>query len=250
MGLSNKHLSKYYARITLMIAGAQRDPLAHFTFDRSVAEDSSWSGKLHLTHQTIRELSPASECKDLRCVEIADDVQLMLPAHNFGIYPALSFSMWFKPLAASGPSAHLLDFGNGNMMDNIAFGRAEATQKMVFYIVAPNGSPVSWTSEDDEWVADTWRHIVWSLEPVNATHSDWRVYFDGRLQGAYLGLYPVSEELKLNYLGKSNAAAAGKFLGYLDSVAIYSVALNSGEVNLVFKVGQTSVSHLFVSDFV
>jgi hypothetical protein len=51
---------------------------------------------------------------------------LAAPEFSFGLYPGLSFSAWFKD-TGSGNSAHIMDFNNGDSLDNILVSRSSAS---------------------------------------------------------------------------------------------------------------------------
>ncbi len=161
-----------------------------------------------------------------------------LPEHNWGVYPGLTLSMWFKPSASAGSSACLLDFGNGANMNNIVAGRSESSTRMVFYIVTSPASQVSALSRLGVWMVDEWHHFSWILSRVNSTYTDWLIHIDGVLDTRLSGVFPINDLLQRNFIGRSNYAPSESmtYYGLIDSVYIHGVALSSAEVELLFTV--------------
>jgi hypothetical protein len=56
------------------------------------------------------------------------------------------------------------------------------------------------------------------------------------LQATYTGIFPANMVLDKNWLGKSNQNNAEPYVGYIDSVLIYGVALDEHEATLLFRV--------------
>ena len=154
---------------------------------------------------------------------------------NLGQYPALTFSVWFKPGVGSGANARLFDFGNGRLQNNIVSSRSKTSDAMDLYVI--RGSSVnSYATAAGTWASGVWKLFTWTLEPTDATLSTWSVYFDGLFTASVVKFYPVNIDLTSSYIGKSNFPADGVFVGSLDSFVVYPAALKAAEVLALFKV--------------
>jgi hypothetical protein len=62
------------------------------------------------------------------------------------------------------------------------------------------------------------------------------VYADGEFLLRQSGVFPVDQELNLNFLGKSNSAVGDGFEGYLDTFMMFQTALEPDEAVALFGV--------------
>ncbi len=173
----------------------------------------------------------ASQCKQGRCLQLSA-AKMQLPAHNFGAYPGLTFAVWFLPYATSTAAARVLEFMDGNVTLTYGFGRYAATSQLIFYGRTQSGTLMQWISGANLWVANQWRHAVWSLSPTSAgsTEAVWKMYIDGRLLGEFMGTYPA------NAIGTPNFVGDDQYYGLIDSVLIYSMAVSDADAALIFAV--------------
>jgi hypothetical protein len=188
---------------------------------------------------------PSSSCKDQSCAYNDGGSYVQLPAYNWGSFPGLSFSLWYKCVSvANGNDQRLLDFGNGDLLHNIAFGRSGGTTKMTFFIVSPSKEIKEWVSAANVWVVNEWRHVTWSLAPSTRSGAQWRIYIDGVLSGALTSIYVADRVLDKNFLTKSSSPASAVYAGYIDSVYIYPVAISSGEAAQLFAVSLCAYTYI------
>ncbi len=218
---------------------------ARYTWDGSVVFDSSGSA-LHVNKsETGTAALATTDCRDLQCLQLSEGAYLKFPAHNFGRYVGLSFSLWFKPSDGAGSFNTILDFGNDDSAprNNIVISRHAGEADLVLQVfVAGEKSEIL---VRQTWQAGVWRHIVWTLSPTssyNSLHAAWKVYVDGAFVADKLGYYPVSRELQLNYIGKSNFEGRSGFSGHLDTFVMYRKAISADEAR-----GLSIVSCRFLS---
>ncbi len=159
-----------------------------------------------------------------------------MPSHNFGLYPALSLSIWFKPSPEAGSRAKILDFSTISAAERLFMGRSPAGDGVQVAVVRRNET-VDLSVDGGEWEADVWKHLVWVLSPTTRPNATWNVYINSELKGSQdAGTFPAAVEYIRNYIAKSNALDDGAYFGFLDSFFIFPSALDAAEVNYVYKV--------------
>jgi hypothetical protein len=190
-------------------------------------------------------MAPALDCKQSTCAMFDSPAFFTFPAHNFGQYAAgLTFSLWFKPSADGGAGSTLVDFGKGgDQNNNIAFGRYVSTSFMQFQVYSPRKFQYRMFSPEFSWEVNGWTHLVWTLAPRttrtlagDALQADWRLYIDGAVVSSFTGIMPADDVLTNNFIGKSSNAALSSFDGYMDTFAVYGVALSAAEALFLFMV--------------
>jgi len=216
----------------------QPEPIIAYTWDVNVTTDTAKGPRLELMASGISGLTPAKLCKERSCISIEEGAYFTVPAHNFGQYSGLTFSVWFKPCAACGSNAKIFDFGNGFTDQNgqrIYISRNAATQGIKFVVVR-GGQPEEFAVDEGVWVSNVWRHLMWTLSPASVPSAKWTVCIDGVRIGMKQALYVVNGDLHLNYIGKSNVATDGSYAGFLDSFLIFPEALNAMVVSDMMQV--------------
>ncbi len=221
---------------------AQPKPITYYTWDLWLLSEGTAGFKPKSFG--ILDVAPSSECQDGTCLGLQNDTYLELPSHNFGQYPSLSFSFWFRPSAQSGKDARIIDFGGSVDQGNIVIARQAATQDIMFIVSSRAPARTSSAMVTRVWDADMWRHVVWTLDPIpNSANAVWQIYIDGAWLLKQSGLYPISAELSGNYIGKSNVLPDGGFWGYIDSFFIFQTALSAEQVVVMYKVGSDRTCH-------
>ena len=185
---------------------------------------------------------------DGQCVKFPATVgYLKLPSLNFGEHPALSFSVWFKASGASGASARILDIGSVSDNHHIIMSQLGNTSKMLFSVQRSNSDSSVYHSPNGTWLPDLWRHVVWTFVPKTALRdiATWRIYMDQTLLTVFDGYYPANQNFTSAFIGKSNYANDGAFVGYIDSLMVFSIPLTQNEVRILAAVSSftPSMSH-------
>ena len=182
----------------------------------------------------IASVTPPSQCKERSCISVPSGGFLTIPAINLGQFSELSFAVWFRPSDRSGTFARIFDFANIQTQSNIAMGRSGQTDSMVLAVTRQNVVTELQTAR--AWMSSFWTHVVWTLSPTIGQNSTWRIYVNGVLSASNNAYFPEDSILRTNFIGKSNKAGHGAFIGLLDSFMIYSVALSARDVALLPKV--------------
>ncbi len=72
---------------------------------------------------------------------------------NLGRYPELTFTSWFKPMAGTGTSGRIFDFGNGQQMDNIILSRSwDSGNDQICMSVVRDGTLYTQRAVHGSWV--------------------------------------------------------------------------------------------------
>ncbi len=204
----------------------------YYTWDLWLLSESTPGFKLKAVGTT--DVAPSSDCQDGSCAGFKNGTYLEMPPHNFGDYPALSFSFWFKPTSESGSDATIIDFG-GHNQGKILIARKGTTKDLVF-TVSHSQSRTSSAIAIGVWTSQ-WKHVVWTLSPMGTgSNSVWQIYIDGTWLFRLAGLFPINAVLSSNYFGKSNADADEGFVGFIDSFYIFQAALSGDQVSSMYAV--------------
>jgi hypothetical protein len=115
---------------------------------------------------------------------------------------------------------------------------------MIFYIDSSTGKPNNWISGTNVWVIGEWRHVVWSLDRLNTTHANWRIYIDGKQQARMVGWAPENVETDKNWIGRT--PIGNWYDGLVDSLYIYPMALRADEASLLYSVRCFFVVYMYV----
>ncbi len=177
---------------------------------------------MDLTSYGMTNVTLANACKERSCATFTAGAYFTLPGHNFSIYPALSYSLWFQPSQDSDSESNtkIFDFGNGAPTDNIFMGRSGVTDQLQLGIY--RGTTLKDLKIPGKWRPDTWTHVVWTLARQTDTIAVWTVYVDAEMVGSYpTGYWPAPVSLGQNKIGKSNVAADGKFICVCVCVCVY-----------------------------
>jgi hypothetical protein len=210
-----------------------------FNWDVSITASSGNASDLNLLATGIAKLAPANECLHSPCVEFPSSGGFFrLPTINFGQLPGLTISVWIKPSSTSGSSARIVDISSASSGAQIVVSRLGTSSKMRFSVQRPELGSVAVETLDGTFEPNVWKHITWTLVPKTALRvtAEWRIYVDGTLVKVFNGLYAVNQTLTNAFVGRSNISDHGAFVGYMDSLMIFSVALTANEVRVVMAV--------------
>jgi hypothetical protein len=183
-------------------------------------------------------LAPVASCKDGPCVHLLSGNYLKMPAHDYGQYEGLSISLWFKPMHGCGASARLVDLGN-TPSDNIVIGRSGGSNRLEFIVRRPNTLSSVYIGEENTWPHEgIWRHVIWTLDPLTSVRDTavWKIFIDGTVTAALDGLFPVSQIYGSALVGKGSSSSDGPYVGYMDSLTVFSAALGDNEARLIYAV--------------
>jgi hypothetical protein len=161
------------------------DALARYAWDSSVTLDvgnlfsTPMSGPVTQTNFDLTNinatLAPSSECRDMSCAYFrlgATPAYLRLPPYNFGQHTGLTISARIHPLAGeAGLWSRVMDFGNGPSNGNIVIARELSSSRITVAVYRTGLSPASmaWISRPGAWIPSEWRHVVWTLNPIDGT---------------------------------------------------------------------------------
>ncbi len=237
------------ARVRTDTENLQPRPLAGYTWDSSLTANTVNTPVLDLTPSGITAVAPKSACKDASCAYLSSGQYFSIPAHNFGQYPGITISTWFKP--ASGSPADSVLFDLGVLLQGVAFTMSvyrqgsKSSLKFVVKGLADASDPSKTVLNG--YSDGVWRHIVWSLSkiataPATGSYTaTWNIYINGELALQDTSLYPVDLVYTQNYIGKGDGTR-NPFSGHLDSFYIFTVALNRGQARAVYaNVGFSNV---------
>ncbi len=209
----------------------------HFSWDGELLSDTPG---FELNASGISDVADAEDCKDGLCVGIPQGGYMQLAPHNFGQYPGLTFSFWYKAKTQSGSDARVIAFGQGKDQDNIVIGRQGNTNNLLFAVRSNVQGKVSSCLSIGNWQTNVWKHVVWTLAPTTGsppyTDSIWEIYVDGEWSISSSGAYPVNADLTVNYFGKSNSPNDGAFVGYIDSFLIFQFTAAEDQIILLMNV--------------
>ncbi len=93
-----------------------------------------------------------------------------------------------------------------------------------------------WKSDSGVWVANEWRHVVWTLSRQADGAAEWRIYIDGQLEVNVTKVFPDDGTLLSNVIGASNIGRLSPFYGYMDTVEVFPVALTDSEAKRLYMV--------------
>ena len=101
-----------------------------YTWDSTVTADASGNKNTLTPYNNPNLEENTANCRSGYCIFL-DGVgkqYFEAPEFSFGVYPGLSFSGWFKD-TGSGNTAHIMDFNNGDSLDNILVSRSSASMR-------------------------------------------------------------------------------------------------------------------------
>jgi hypothetical protein len=139
--------------------------------------------------------------------------------------------------------ARILDFGNGQAVDNILMyinaGTSYTNAVLNIGIQIYQGSSLNgWNYDTTTVVSDTtFHHIVWTLNYTSGTVVTWNLYVDAVLiftAAAGTNTWPNSTVRKYCYLGKSPYADP-YFNGVMDDFRYYSRTISAAEVATLYN---------------
>jgi len=140
---------------------------------------------------------------------------VILPSFATGT-TGLSVSCWFRS-NASGDTARIFEFSNGQYADNIIFGIVSNKLYIGLFVGAGGGNTnnIGANSIND----NVWRHVVLTLHPT----AGWQIYLNAvsyYTNGS--GTYPGAVTRSTNYIGKSAWGDVNYFNGGIDDFRVYS----------------------------
>ncbi len=151
------------------------------------------------------------------------------PMPGFG--NGFTFSAWTYITSTTGRSwMRIFDFGNGEGLDNIFFGRQDASSTLLFDVF-----PGQIISDENGIVTGEWRYLTTTISAsddvtsVNATH----LYVNGMQVAAGEASYEDVVRTS-SFVGRSNWADA-TFTGYLDEVRVSEVERSADWIKLNFE---------------
>jgi hypothetical protein len=140
----------------------------------------------------------------------------------------MTISCWFKSNKTQDRGS-ICDFGNGEGVDNISMSIINGCLTFTMYatdIKTKSAKNYVWNSGINA-NDNIWRHAAWTIN-IDGT---WKMYINGKLVGSTnVGFYPISRQLNLNYLGKSNWKSGHIFNGSIDEFRIYSGVVADNDI--------------------
>jgi hypothetical protein len=124
--------------------------------------------------------APSSECKSNKCLYLDGTNYLQMPSHNFGQYPGLTISLWFKDNADTKKFERIFAIANGAGDGEMHIKRKDDYDHLEFTV----SNSAGYSSNDRALLATTfvtgvWTHIVWTLSKRTATTAYWSIYING-----------------------------------------------------------------------
>jgi len=171
---------------------------------------------------------------------------VQIPSFTIGT-SGLSFAFWFK-FAGGNAFSIIFDFGGGPDSGGMRFGRLFYSSDC--FIDCTDGTVShSHNSIFDLNVNDnTWRHVVWTVEPSGK----WVIYLNGNwILSLEKAVFPSSVKRTLNFLGKSNwerGVNYDYFLdGAIDEFYMFQGVLPADEVMKLYMQGKNAIESEFHS---
>lgn len=167
-----------------------------------------------------------------------DHLQTLEPFDSLN--KGFTFSVWAYPTAVT-LWARFMDFGNGNGLDNLIFSRGAMSDDIVFQ--SYNNSSKSELLVSGAIALNQWQYFAVTVAGKTA-----KIYRNGSLVGSGDLIDTLSGAPRANnYLGKSNWATDGYFMGKLDEPIVAKAVRNSDWIKLCYanqKTDQNLVSFI------
>jgi hypothetical protein len=143
-----------------------------------------------------------------------------------------SFLVWVDFFNTGGAWQRIWDFGSGTQINMFLTPRIGTADEMRFAI-----TETGYTDEDQTTAPDTlasgWHHVALVIDIDNNAH---RLYLDGELVAENTeARYSPSTlgETTQNWIGRSQYAADGYFVGSVDDFQIYNHAMSANEIRTI-----------------
>jgi hypothetical protein len=157
-----------------------------------------------------------------------------------GIYfdtPEFSISVWVYP-SNIGSYSRVIDFGNGENVDNLVFALSESNSLEPFLDVFPDtfSTLVLRAKSTQKLILNEWQFLVATFNETNAC-----IYINGTLTADVNQNYSLSPKARTKcYIGKSNLASDGFSSSYLDDLKFYNKSLTQEEILDIMDQNQMS----------
>jgi hypothetical protein len=177
--------------------------------------------------------APVENCRVGTCAQFSNAGYFRFNTFNWGQHPGLTFSVWFKPLAAAGDYfARIVD------VDVAFIARYADTTNMEFTTRAlqAGGSYTynSFYTTGGEWQVGVWKHTAMTL---NSAGNHMVIYFNGQQAYSTVKPYPQSRDIYPAYIGEGMFQDNnGHFTGYMDELFVFNYALKPAEVLALYNV--------------
>ena len=144
-----------------------------------------------------------------------------------GVYfnSEFTISAWVYPDTV-GSWARLIDFGNGQYDNNVAFAFSCNIYLVPTLCMSDSSIAVFRTISSVNYFEKIWHFLTASFDGINA-----RMYLDGKLTQTFLSnVTQINVTRSKNYIGKSNFDWDGNSSSLVDDLRIYNRCLNDIEI--------------------
>jgi hypothetical protein len=165
-----------------------------------------------------------------------------VPQGIFFNTPEFSISVWVYPMDV-GDSSRIIDFGNGQLADNIVVGLSNLNNLQPLFVFFSGSNLVFAATSFKAITENQWQFLTATNNGTIA-----RVFLNGTLIGESITLShtkPVNLSRSNCYIGKSNWAADGYSYSYLDDLRFYNKSLTQEEINELMNYNQNESSLCF-----
>jgi hypothetical protein len=157
-----------------------------------------------------------------------------------GVYfdtPEFSVSVWVYPMNI-GPFSRVIDFGNGERVDNLVLSLSESISLEPYLDVFPDTfSTLALRAKSFQQLKlHEWQFLVVTFNETNAC-----IYMNGTLTANLIQNFSLSPKPRTNcYIGKSNWASDEMSESYLDDLKFYNKSLTQEDILDLMNENRTS----------
>ena len=230
-------------------------------FNYSISTNDDYNKLINSTNKTLILTFSANVTMETNITDHPKGIKTAMNTGGSGGYGQLStltngnngmtYSFWFKPTGTQGTAARIFDFGNGQNLENILFGKPVSDQNypQVQLIKASTAATIiNLTTLTDFFSNQVWKHMVWTMTYSTSNTSTWTVYYNGASTSVTTNsYYPVVGTRNSNYLGKSNWANDGALQGMITDFRIYNRTLTGTEALALYNNTSVSAADLYFS---
>lgn len=156
-----------------------------------------------------------------------------VPSGVFFNTTQFTITVWVHPQTV-GYWSRIIDFGNGQGLDNIVLSFCQTTPLPVLTSVNPSFQ----ISSTKSLTLNSWQFLAATFIGSNIF-----IYIDGIQVGSGSIAYHIlpSKIRTSNYIGKSNWAGDGFSSSYIDDLRFYSISLTQSQINALMNQTDTSL---------
>ncbi len=143
----------------------------------------------------------------------------------------LTYYCWAYP-TGQGMSERFMEFGNGQLSDNIIFSRDSTRSKLCVQVVNGNTYGNRITDSTNAVVDNQWGHYAFSINGTSV-----KIYKNGAYVGRGTSTLAINNSIvrTQNWFGHSSWAGDANFMGKYDDIAVSNVERGADWINLTYQ---------------